>query len=113
MNTVNGKKDTKHKKNHDNKQQTNHHKMMIRDFRIRFIVSLILTIPIIILSPTIQNWLNYSLTFPYVEYVILVIATAIFVYGGWPFFKGTIKEFKKKMPGMMTLIALAISVAFI
>ncbi|MFW9948598.1 MAG: copper-translocating P-type ATPase [Candidatus Thorarchaeota archaeon] len=92
--------------------QSGHHKMMIKDFRLRFYVSLIITIPILLLSPTIQGWLGINLTFPGLEYVLLFMASFIFFYGGWPFLKGIVSELKKKIPGMMTLIAVAISVAY-
>jgi Cu2+-exporting ATPase len=90
-----------------------HHRMMIRDFRRRFFVSLGLTVPLLVLSPTIQEILGYSVSFPYSRYVLFALASAIFVYGGWPFLKGLIDELKGKQPGMMTLIALAISVAYL
>jgi Cu2+-exporting ATPase len=92
--------------------QSAHHRMMIKDFRRRFFISLIVTIPILILSPTIQGWLGVSITFPGLDYVLLIIASFIFFYGGWPFLKGLVKELRKKAPGMMTLIAVAISVAY-
>jgi len=92
--------------------QSAHHRMMIKDFRRRFYVSLIVTIPILILSPTIQGWLGVSITIPGLDYVLLIMASFIFFYGGWPFLKGFIKELRKRAPGMMTLIAVAISVAY-
>ncbi|MHA2036758.1 MAG: copper-translocating P-type ATPase [Promethearchaeota archaeon] len=98
-----------HKKKMD---QSAHHRMMIKDFRLRFFISLFVTIPILILSPTIQGWLRVSITFPGLDYVLLIIASFIFFYGGWPFLKGFVKELGKKAPGMMTLIAVAISVAY-
>ncbi len=92
--------------------QSAHHRMMIKDFRRRFYVSLIVTIPILILSPTIQGWLGVSITIPGLDYVLLIMASFIFFYGGWPFLKGFVKELRKRAPGMMTLIAVAISVAY-
>ena len=92
--------------------QSAHHRMMIKDFRRRFYISLIVTIPILILSPTIQGWLGVSITVPGLNYVLLIMATFIFFYGGWPFLKGFVKELRKRAPGMMTLIAVAISVAY-
>jgi Cu2+-exporting ATPase len=76
---------------------------------------MILTIPVIVLSETIQSFVNLSQTieFPYEEYIQFVFAALITVYGGKPFFKGLYKEISKKSPGMMTLIALAVAVAFI
>ncbi|MBD3254892.1 MAG: copper-translocating P-type ATPase [Candidatus Lokiarchaeota archaeon] len=101
--------DSEGKGSHD---QTAHHKMMIRDFRKRFFVSLIFTIPILILAPTIQNWFNYKLDFPGKNYLLFGLATFVYLYGGWPFLSGLYKEVKEKSLGMMTLIALAISVAY-
>lgn len=92
---------------------SSHHQMMIADFKKRLLVSTILTIPIIILSPTIQSWLSYSLSFGWSKWVLLVLASAVFFYGGWPFLKGSVNEIKTKQIGMMTLIALAISVAYL
>ncbi|TXT53657.1 MAG: Copper-exporting P-type ATPase B [Promethearchaeota archaeon] len=92
--------------------EDNHHKKMMRDFKRRFIISLILTVPILILSPTIQAFLGYDLQFPGFQYISLIISTFAFFYGGWPFLKGMKDEIQEKNPGMMTLIAIAISVAY-
>lgn len=88
------------------------HEKMLEDFRKRFILSMIVTVPILILSPTIQSWLNFQITFPFKNYAILSLATFIFFYGGWPFLKGIYEELSDRNPGMMTLIAVAISVAY-
>ena len=90
-----------------------HHRMMIADFRRRFWVSLILTVPILILSPMIQMWLGFDLRFAGDKYLLLAISSIVFFYGGLPFLKGALDEFKKRSTGMMTLIALAISVAYL
>jgi Cu2+-exporting ATPase len=90
-----------------------HHNMMIDEFRKKFWISLILSIPVILLSPMVQHILGYHLSFPGSQYVVLVIASFIFFYGGWPFLRGFADELKQKSVGMMTLIALAISVAYI
>jgi Cu2+-exporting ATPase len=106
----------KHKSSHSDKAQhdkMSHHKMMIQDFKKRFYISIIVTIPMLILSPTIQGWLNFQLIFPGRDYILLGLACFIYFYGGWPFLKGLVKEVKEKSIGMMTLIAVAISVAFI
>lgn len=89
-----------------------HHKMMIEDFKKRFWVSLILTIPILVLSPMIQNFFGYSLNVLYNSYILLVLSSVVYFWGGWPFLKGFTTEIKQKGPGMMTLIAMAISVAY-
>lgn len=90
----------------------NHHNMMIEDFKKRFWVSLILTIPILVLSSMIQDFLGYSLNVPYNSYILLVLSSIVYFWGGWPFLKGFTTEIKQKSPGMMTLIAMAISVAY-
>jgi P-type Cu2+ transporter len=99
--------------NHQQHDHSEHHRMMIRDFRRRFYVSVALTIPVLVLSPLIQSFLGFSLGFPGDSYVVFVIATVIYFYGGWPFLSGLASELKQKNPGMMTLIGLAITVAFV
>ena len=78
----------------------------------RFFVCLALTIPVLLLSETIQTWFHFTVTIPYQAYILLVLAAIIYVYGGWPFLKGLTEELRKLQPGMMTLIGTAISVAF-
>jgi Cu2+-exporting ATPase len=87
---------------------------MVADFRRRFWVSLVITVPVLILSPLIQGLLGIAdpLDFPGDTYVLWALSTAIFFYGGLPFLKGIFSELKSKSPGMMTLIALAITVAY-
>lgn len=91
---------------------TQHHRMMIRDFRRRFFVSLALTVPVLALSPLIQGVFRFSLGFPGDGIAVFALATVIFVYGGWPFLSGLVGELRQKTPGMMTLIGLAITVAY-
>lgn len=91
----------------------NHHRMMIRDFRRRFYVSVVLMIPVLALSPLIQQLFGFTLGFPGDDIAVFVLASAIFVYGGWPFLSGLVDELRKKTPGMMTLIGLAITVAYV
>lgn len=95
-----------HENHHD------HHRMMIEDFKKRFWVSLILSIPVVVLSPMIQSLLGYELTFSGHLYVIFALSSIVFFYGGFPFLKGMVEELKKKEAGMMTLIAVAIIVAY-
>ena len=90
-----------------------HHAMMIDDFKKRFWISLILTVPILLLSEMIQHWLGFEIKFAGDKYVLLILSSFIFFYGGWPFLSGFIDEIKAKSPGMMTLIALAITVAYV
>jgi len=96
-------------KGHDNHD---HHKMMMEDFKRRFAVSAIVTIPILMLSPLIQSLLGFSFVFPGDKYLLSALSSFIFFWGGLPFLKGIYSEIKQKRSGMMTLIALAISVAY-
>ena len=86
---------------------------MMRDFWKRFVISTILTVPVLILSPLVQKVLGFEFVFPGDLYVLFLLSTIIYLYGGWPFLKGMFNELRKKNPGMMTLIGMAISVAFI
>ncbi|QQK76148.1 copper-translocating P-type ATPase [Salicibibacter cibarius] len=89
------------------------HGDMMADFKKRFFVTVILAIPIIILSDMIQLFFNYTVAFPGDTAVELILATIVFVYGGWPFLTGLVSEIKDKAPGMMTLIGFAITVAYV
>ncbi|MBJ6120091.1 copper-translocating P-type ATPase [Pontibacter sp. BT310] len=90
-----------------------HHRMMIDDFQKRFWVSLVLAIPVIILSPMVQHILGFSVDIPYSMYIALILSSIIYFYGGWPFLTGLVEEVKKVAPGMMTLIGVAITVAYL
>ncbi|MFB0563771.1 MAG: heavy metal translocating P-type ATPase [Candidatus Lokiarchaeia archaeon] len=95
-----------HQKGHQN------HAHHIEEFKRRFWVSLILTIPVLLLSETIQTWFGFRINVPYQNIVVFLLSSVIYFYGGWPFIKGTVREIKNRQPGMMTLISTAISVAF-
>jgi P-type Cu2+ transporter len=83
-------------------------------FRDKFWLSLALTIPVVILSPDIQHWFGYSLpAFPGEQYAAAILGTIIFLYGGLVFIRGARGELADRKPGMMTLISLAIIVAFV
>ena len=85
-----------------------------RMFRQKFWVSLLLSIPVLLFSPSIQGWLGYSISsFTGSQWITPVFAVIVFLYGGVPFLKMAIPELKNRQPGMMTLISLAISVAFV
>ncbi|MDA3813937.1 MAG: copper-translocating P-type ATPase [Candidatus Cloacimonetes bacterium] len=86
--------------------------MMMVDFKKRFNIAVVVTIPILILSPMIQKLLGFSLTFTGDKYLLFVLSSFIFFWAGFPFLKGFSSELKQKRPGMMTLIAVAISVAY-
>jgi len=91
-----------------------HHAHMVADFKKRFRVSLGLTLPILILSPMIQKFLGLGETIRFAgdKYVLFLLSSFVFFWGGWPFLKGIYEELRKKHPGMMTLIAIAISTAY-
>ena len=99
--------------NHHSHEGHNHHEMMINDFKRRLYISLIVTIPILVLSPMVQEWTNINIAFTGSNYLLFALSTFIYFYGGWPFLKGFKDELKAKKPGMMTLIAMAISVAYL
>lgn len=105
-----------HVEHSQDKKRTHHdHSQMVADFKLRFFISLILTIPILILSPMIQRLfgLEEMLAFPGSQYVLWAISSAVYFYGGWPFIKGMVFELRKSRPGMMTLIAVAITTAYL
>lgn len=105
---------SKHSAEHtfSHKNHISHHEHMVKDFKKRFWVSLFLTIPVLFLSPMIQKFFGIRLRFSGDLWVLWILSSLIFFYGGFPFLKGFIEEIKKKNPGMMTLIALAITVAY-
>lgn len=89
-----------------------HHKMMVQDFKFRFWWVLGLTIPIMVLSPMIQHFLDVDWRFTGDTWILAILSTVVFFFGGKPFLTGLVDELKKKQPGMMTLIGLAISIAY-
>jgi Cu2+-exporting ATPase len=100
---------------HRDHDHQDHHARMVADFRRRLWVSLVLSLPILALAPLIQELLGLetTLAFPGDRYLQFGLATAVFFYGGWPFLKGIYEELQKKEPGMMTLIGLAVTVAYV
>src|SRR5215216_467478 len=95
---------------HMHDKHAGHH---TEDFLRRFWICLILTIPVLLLSHMIQQWLGFEIRFTGDNYLLLALSTVIYFYGGWPFLAGMIREIKDKAIGMMTLVALAITIAFI
>lgn len=82
-------------------------------FRDKFWLSLVLTVPTLIWEPMIQEWFGYTAPrFPGSDLVPPVFGTIVFIYGGWVFLRGAVGELRARLPGMMTLISLAITVAF-
>lgn len=83
-------------------------------FKQRFLVSLIVSIPVLLYNPMIQQWLGFMAPeFPGSQWITPVLSTLIFFYGGLPFLKMAVPELRNHQPGMMTLISMAISVAFL
>lgn len=101
-----------HSSGHTDGKMVNH-SGMIADFKKRFYVVLVLTIPIMLLSEMIQHWLNIHISFPGSGYLLLGLSSIVFLYGGWPFLKGLVNEARVKNPGMMFLIGFAITVSYI
>jgi Cu2+-exporting ATPase len=94
------------------KDHGNHHTHMLEDYRRRFIVSFILTVPVLLLSPTVQSFFGFELHVPGADFITFLLSSVVYFYGGYPFLKGIKEELAEKTPGMMTLIAVAISVAY-
>jgi len=109
--------DTHEHQDHDQHEDHDHsghdhsgHEIM---FRNRFWVSLVLTIPVLLYSSTIQGWLGFTMpTFTGSQWIGPLFSVIVFVYGGIPFLQMAVPEIKNRQPGMMTLISLAILVAF-
>jgi Cu2+-exporting ATPase len=94
---------------------SDHHAHMAADFRKRFWISLALTLPILVLSPLLQTLvgLQKAIRFPGDSYILFGLSSAVFWYGGWPFLKGLFDEIKSRQPGMMMLVAVAITTAYL
>ena len=91
-----------------------HHAMMERDMKRRFFVVLVVTIPVLILSPTIQAWLGFSLpTFGGADLLLFALATVIVAYGGWPFYKGAIKALRNGKSNMDVLVSVAVLTGYL
>ena len=90
------------------------HAGMVADYRRRFWIALVLTVPILLLSPAGGHGLGLigAIMFPGSHLVLLALSSAVYFYGGWPFLTGLFSELRQRQPGMMTLISLAISVAY-
>lgn len=121
MNKEDNHNHAEHEESHHNHEESHeshnhsghdHHAHMVTDFRNKFFIILVFTIPIVLLSPMIQNFIGVDWQFTGDSYIVAALATFVYFYGGWPFIKGAYDELKNKEPGMMTLIAMAISVAY-
>ena len=99
---------------HESKDSYSKHEgHSVEMFKNKLYISLALTIPVLVLSPVIHEFLRFSFRFPGDAVVLFALSSLVFFYGGLPFLKGSLNELKHKMPGMMTLIALAIIVAYV
>jgi Cu2+-exporting ATPase len=111
------KKDIDSHQHHEHNPSMGHeghnHNSMIADFKKRFYVVLVLTIPIMLLSEMIQHFMGVDWQFQGSKYILFILSTIVFIYGGFPFLKGLVDEVKAKNPGMMFLIGFAITVAYI
>ncbi|TVR44010.1 MAG: heavy metal translocating P-type ATPase, partial [Bacteroidia bacterium] len=102
-----------HEKGHsDDNGHDKHAGHHIEDFKKRFWISLVITIPILVLSQMIQDWFGFEVSFTGDSYVLAALSTFIFFYGGWPFLKGLYEEVRQNAIGMMTLIGVAITAAW-
>ncbi|TDC42996.1 heavy metal translocating P-type ATPase [Micromonospora sp. KC213] len=82
-------------------------------FRRKFWLSLALTVPIVVTSHMVMGWFGYTLDFAGVSWVGPVLGSVVFFYGGWPFLVGGVREVRDRAPGMMLLISMAITVAYV
>src|SRR6185369_3857531 len=82
-------------------------------FRRKVWLSLALTVPIVVTSEMVMDWFGYTLDFPGISWVGPVLGTVVFLYGGWPFLTGGLHELRARTPGMMLLISMAITVAYV
>lgn len=89
-----------------------HYAHMVEDFQRRFWISLVLTVPILILSPTVQQFFRFSFRFPGDILAVFIFSSIVYLYGGMPFLRGLIAEVAERQPGMMTLIGTAITAAY-
>lgn len=97
---------------HHSREDHHDHSHHVGDYWKRFVVSSIISIPVLALSPMIQEWLGFEFAFSGDKYVLAILATFIFFYGGYPFLRGLYEEVKDKAIGMMTLIGIAITVSW-
>lgn len=98
---------------HGSTGHADHHEQMVADYRKRFWIVLLLTIPVTVLSPMIMMLFGYHFEFPGANFVVFGLSTVIFFYGGKPFLEGAWEEWKNRSLGMMMLISLAIVSAYI
>ncbi|WP_210143499.1 heavy metal translocating P-type ATPase [Staphylococcus sp. GDY8P94P] len=108
-----GMREEHHTQHHEGHDMHDHHGHHHGNFKRKFFISLLFAIPIVILSPMMGIKLPFQFSFNGSDWIVLVLATVLFFYGGKPFLTGAKDELLSKKPGMMTLVALGISVAYI
>jgi len=90
-----------------------HHAMMERDFKRRFFIVAMLTVPVLILSPTVQGWFGFRLSFPGARYLLFALASLITIYGTWPFYKGAVKAIRRGVLDMSVLVSIAVTAGYL
>jgi P-type Cu2+ transporter len=99
---------------HQDDHKRNGHGGHVGLFRRKFWISMLLSIPVLVFSETVQEWLGYSIPdFPFSSWIVPVFSLIVFIIGGLPFLQMARGEIKDKQPGMMTLISMALAVAFL
>lgn len=111
--TMNSGKDAHHKQHDSTGGHDEHAGHHTEGFLKRFWICLAVTVPVLLLSHMIQQWIGFTFTFPGDKYALLALSSFIFFYGGWPFLVGMVRELKSGNPGMMTLVAVAITTAYL
>src|SRR5688500_17211785 len=101
-----------HEDTHAHGAHDGHAGHAVGDFWKRFVISTIASVPVLALSPMIQQWFGFEFAFPGDRYLLFALSTFIFLYGGFPFLKGLYDELRGNAMGMMTLIGVAITVAW-
>jgi P-type Cu2+ transporter len=102
-----------HKQHDEHSGMDEHAGHHTENFLKRFWICLVITVPVLLLSHMVQQWIGFTWKFPGAEYVLLLLSSVIYFYGGWPFLVGLVRELKHRNPGMMTLVAVAITTAYI
>ena len=98
---------------HDHGGEHMGHMEHMGNLKQKFWISLIITVPIILMSPFMGIALPFQISFPGSEWIVLILATILFFYGGKPFLQGAKMELKERNPAMMTLISMGITVAYL
>lgn len=98
----------------DDHDHSQHHEMMAQDFKRRFFISLALSVPVLLLSPTIQDWFGFQLpAFTGSNILLFALASMIALWGAKPFYTGAVDELKKKRLGMMVLVSIAVGAGYL